>query len=407
MQLQRGQRSKLVDLSLGQQFSVALDITGGNLSFDTACFGLDHQERLSNDAYMVFYNQVASPDQAIIYSAAQEHVYTMNLAVLNSSIQKLVFTITAPEPHSLTSVDKGSIVIRQPNGTEAARYSFTGKDFTAEKAVMGLELYLKDGVWRLHACGQGFAGGLDALVMHFGGEVASPTPQAAPVIAPPAPVVPAAMIPPPVIPPPAPPKPSVSLTKVTLEKRGEVAKISLRKEGSNAIHVNLNWNQQAKRGFLGMSTPAADLDLGCMFEMMDGNKGVLQALGNKMGQKGQYPFIYVDKDDRSGASANGENLFIERPDLIKRVMIFAYIYEGAKAGFQGVEGRMGMTDPAGNEIKLSLNNPDDRLTFCCVALIQQIHGEVSIRKDEKYFQHHEQADQHYGFGFRWSAGSKD
>ncbi len=400
MQLQRGQRSKLVDLSLGQQFVVALEITGGNLSFDTACFGLDAQERLSNDAYMVFYNQVASPDQAIVYSNTGEHVYTMNLAVLNSSIQKLVLTITAPEPHSLTRVDQGSIVLRQPNGSEVARYSFTGKDFTAEKAVMGLELYLKDGVWRLHACGQGFAGGLDALVTHFGGEVASPTSQAAPIIVPPIPPVV-------VTPPPAPPKPSVSLTKVTLEKRGEVAKISLRKEGSNSIHVNLNWNQQAKRGFLGMSTPAADLDLGCMFELLDGNKGVLQALGNKMGHKGEYPFIYVDKDDRSGASANGENLFIERPDLIKRVMIFAYIYEGAKAGFQGVEGRMSMTDPAGNEIKIALNNPDTQLTFCCVALIEQINGEVSIRKDEKYFQHHGQADENYGFGFRWSAGSKD
>ncbi len=397
MQLQRGQRSKLTDLGLGQQFIVALEITGGNLSFDTACFGLDNQERLSNDAYMIFYNQTASPDQAITYSAPREHLYTLNLAVLNSSIQKLVLTITAPEPYSLTSIDQGSIIMRQTNGTEVARYSFTGKDFTAEKAVMGLEIYVKDGVWRLHACGQGFVGGLAALVTHFGGEVASPSPQAAP----PAPVV----TPPPVIVPP--PTPVISLTKVTLEKRGEVAKISLRKEGSNAIHVNLNWNQQAKRGFLGMSTPAADLDLGCMFEMMDGNKGVLQALGNKMGRKGDYPFIYVDKDDRSGASANGENLFIERPDLIKRVMIFAYIYEGAKAGFQGVEGRMSMTDPAGNEIKLALNNPDSRLTFCCVALVQQVNGEVSIRKDENYFQHHGQADEHYGFGFRWSAGSKD
>ncbi len=404
MQLQRGQRSKLADLGLAQQFLVALEVAGGGLSFDTACFGLDAQERLSNDAYMIFYNQVASPDHAIIYSQTREHLYTINLAVLSSSIQKLVFTITAPEPHSLTIVSQGSIVIRHLHGAEVARYAFTGKDFTAEKAVMGLEMYLKDGVWRLHACGQGFAGGLDALVTHFGGEVAAPAPTPVPVNVPPPIQVPVAVPPPP---PPSPPKPNVLLTKVTLEKRGEVAKISLRKEGSNAIHINLNWNQQAKRGFLGMTTPAADLDLGCMFEMLDGNKGVLQALGDKMGRKGEYPFIYVDKDDRSGASANGENLFIERPDLIKRVMVFAYIYEGAKAGFQGVEGRMSMTDPAGNEIKLALNNPDARLTFCCVALVQQVGGEVSIRKDENYFQHHGQADEHYGFGFKWSAGSKD
>ncbi len=388
MQLQKGQRGKLTELGIGQQFVVLLEVG----QFDTACFGVDAQEKLSDDRYMVFYNQSTSPDQAISFlNQAQQHRYTINLQLLNPKISKMVFTITAPDNQNMTHLSSGHIVLQQ-NNQEVARYSFLAKDFSHEKAVMGLEVYQKDGVWRLHACGQGFAGGLSALVGHFGGEVA-PAEIVAPVTPPSAPV--------------AVPAPKISLTKVNLDKRGETAKISLRKDIANTIHVNLNWNQQAKRGFLGMSTPAADLDLGCMFELEDGSKGVFQALGQNMGQKGQSPFIYIDKDDRTGVSANGENLYIERPDLIKRVLIFTFIYQGAKNGFQEVEGRMKMTDPSGNEITLALNNPDTKRTFCAVAMIQKIGGEISIRKEELYFEHHGTADEHFGFGFRWSAGSKD
>jgi hypothetical protein len=39
---------------------------------------------------------------------------------------------------------------------------------------MVIEIYRKDGLWRLSPVGQGFNGGLDALVQHFGGDVAPP-----------------------------------------------------------------------------------------------------------------------------------------------------------------------------------------------------------------------------------------
>src|SRR5439155_16159361 len=61
---------------------------------------------------------------------------------------------------------------------EVARYSFGGSEFSTERAVMLGDLYLKD-VWRFAAVGQGFDGGLDALLKNFGGEVAEeePAPQ--------------------------------------------------------------------------------------------------------------------------------------------------------------------------------------------------------------------------------------
>ncbi|MFJ2439146.1 MULTISPECIES: TerD family protein [unclassified Streptomyces] len=62
-------------------------------------------------------------------------------------------------------------------GEEVVRYAFDGAEFTTERAVMLGDFYLKD-VWRFAAVGQGFDGGLDALLKNFGGEVAEEAPAA-------------------------------------------------------------------------------------------------------------------------------------------------------------------------------------------------------------------------------------
>jgi hypothetical protein len=62
-----------------------------------------------------------------------------------------------------------------------ASFPIDGSMFQQEKALMALELYKKDNSWRMNAVGQGFNGGLAALIKHFGGEVAEEAPnQAAP-----------------------------------------------------------------------------------------------------------------------------------------------------------------------------------------------------------------------------------
>ena len=66
MNITRGQRIKLGDLGLlDQPFSVTLELVTGGLSVDVACFGLDAQKKLSNDAYMTFFNQPETPCRAV------------------------------------------------------------------------------------------------------------------------------------------------------------------------------------------------------------------------------------------------------------------------------------------------------------------------------------------------------
>jgi len=86
------------------------------------------------------------------------------------------------------------------------------------------------------------------------------------------------------------------------------------------------------------------------------------------------------------------------------VTIFAMIYEGA-ANFATVNARLTIRNGA-QEIFIPLNNPNPKLTFCTICVIRKAGDTVEITKEESYVTDHSQADGHYGFGFRWVAGSK-
>jgi len=142
-----------------------------------------------------------------------------------------------------------------------------------------------------------------------------------------------------------------------------------------------------------------------MYEMQNGNKGVIQPLGENFGNKSQEPFIHLDKDDRSGSASDGENMFVFKPELVKRVMFFALIYEGAP-NFQSVGGRMTFKISNGEVITLSLSNPDSSSIFCAAALFENKNGDYFLTKEERYFAGHQLADAYYNFGFKWTTGSK-
>lgn len=200
---------------------------------------------------------------------------------------------------------------------------------------------------------------------------------------------------------------------INLSKGGDKHSINLSKNTSAgqslSIHANLNWAQEAKKGgFLSFLNPKqqADLDLGCMYEMQNGAKGVIQPLGNNFGSKTSAPFIHLDKDDRSGGAADGENMHVFKPELIRRILFFGLIYEGAK-DFNSVNGRMFFKISNGDEVSLQLDNAGANKPFCAAAMIENVGGELVIRKEARYFYGHSDADAHYGFGFNWVAGSKD
>ncbi|MBO1337089.1 TerD family protein [Streptomyces sp. VRA16 Mangrove soil] len=180
-EFQRGHKAKISDLTAGTDLYVGVQIAGPGLTFDISCFGLDAEERLSDDRYFVFFNQPKTPEESVQLLGAQAgdtESFRVTLDKIPAHIQKLSFTATIDGAGQMSQVAPGYLRI-VAGGEEVARYAFNGGEFSTERAVMLGDFYLKD-VWRFAAVGQGFDGGLDALLKNFGGEVADEEPAAAP-----------------------------------------------------------------------------------------------------------------------------------------------------------------------------------------------------------------------------------
>ena len=386
MELQKGQKCKLTDPTGDGRLrlSVTLSLPGGEA--DVTCFGVDGAGKLSDDRYFVFYNQTASPEGAISMSqTGGTTAFAVDLNRLPDFLQKLVVTV-AVDGTTMQALVQGSLTLEGELGTAA--YTFTGAGYQQEKALILCEVYRKDGVWRASVVDSGFNGGLSALLAHFGGEEVKPdAPAPAPAPAPtPKPA-------------PAPPEPKVNLSKSSLKKSGESHKIDLTKN-SRRIHVNLNWDQRR-----GLFSRGIDLDLACMYRLKDGRQGVIQALGNSFGAADQPPYIKLDKDDRSGASANGENMDFFRPELIDFAIVFAFIYEGVP-NWRSTNARVVLSQQGAPDIEVQIDNPNSNERFCVLASLTGRDGGLEVRREDLFFNSHRSVDAHYHFGFRWVAGHK-
>jgi tellurite resistance protein TerA len=198
--------------------------------------------------------------------------------------------------------------------------------------------------------------------------------------------------------------------KVTLTKSRP--SVSLAKQ-SGEMRINLNWNAQPStppRGLLKRLTGSRgiDLDLGCLYELTDGTKGVVQALGNAFGRLDQAPFIQLNGDDRSGANAGGEDMLINLAHAaqIRRVLVFACIYDGASS-FDEANGVVTLTTQSGAPIEVLLDERAGGSRMCAIALIEGNGGDLVVNREIRYINGAQDAlDKAYDWGMRWAAGRK-
>lgn len=217
---------------------------------------------------------------------------------------------------------------------------------------------------------------------------------------------------------PAPVGGPVPLTKVTLTKAAPT--VSLAKQ-SGKLHVNLNWDARpaaavpaGKGGFLTKLKAAAaaattlDLDLGCLWELTDGRKGVVQSLGGQFGAWDEAPYVLLDGDDRSGAVSGGENLDVNLAHAsdLKRVLVFASVYAGAN-GFAEAGGVVTLSPAQGPDVVVALDADGGRSRMCAVALLEFEAGVVTVRREVNYVKGAQDVlDREYGWGMNWKAGRK-
>lgn len=165
----RGWKDKLEKyVNLNEEICVDMQICG-NAEYDFCCFGVDPAEKLSDDRYMVFYNQRQSPEGEISSEDINGGVrFKLNLSKLPEKINRLIFTLSIDGSQTVGKMQSLTTKVYQA-GKESIDLELTGKDFSSERAVIVIEIYRKD-TWRIGFVAGGFDGGLSALLKHFGGE---------------------------------------------------------------------------------------------------------------------------------------------------------------------------------------------------------------------------------------------
>ncbi|MBF0136689.1 MAG: TerD family protein [Magnetococcales bacterium] len=383
------------------------------MELDVSAFLLAESGKVSSDADMVFYNQKQSPDGAVILETTagpdnQTTVFAVDLARLGQDIHKVAFTVTVDageqRGQSLGQLQQlQARLVDALTGAEQLEFAFPIQG-AREVAMTLIEIYRRQGQWKMRAVAQGYAGGLAPLARSYGVDVdeSSATPPVAPSPT-------RSPTPPPVVPPAQSPA-KVNLSKVTLEKKGESVSLEKKETGYGQIRINLNWSKAntISRGFFGRATKGIDLDLGCFVELTNGFKTVIQALGNRFGTLEEEPFMQLSGDDRTGENSDGENLLINgnKWSRIKRVLVYAFIYEGAP-NWNATDGVV--TVHVQNEPPLEVRLTDGRndRAMCAIAVLENVQGGIKVTKLAEYFRGQSDMDRQYGWGFQWSAGSKD
>ncbi|MFF9342199.1 MULTISPECIES: TerD family protein [unclassified Streptomyces] len=178
---------------------VRLDVSG-------LLLGADGKVRSDDD--FIFYNQPAGP--GVTYRSGggtAPDAILVDTGGLPAGIERIVVT-ASPDAAGQTfqGIEPTATVREADSGAVIA--TFTPPQLATETALVVVEIYQRNGAWKVRAVGQGYANGLAGIATDFGVSVEE-EPAAPAAVAPPAPAAPPAQTLPSFTPPPMPPAPPV------------------------------------------------------------------------------------------------------------------------------------------------------------------------------------------------------
>ncbi|MFF1910227.1 TerD family protein [Streptomyces sp. NPDC058239] len=110
------------------------------------------------------------PGLEVSGQAAAEHRLAVDLDALPASVHRVTVLLALPTgvdgPVRFGAVASPFVAVTGLEGNEIATFTLTGLD--TESAVTALELYRRQGAWKVRAVGQGYAGGLAAMLADQG-----------------------------------------------------------------------------------------------------------------------------------------------------------------------------------------------------------------------------------------------
>jgi stress response protein SCP2/tetratricopeptide (TPR) repeat protein len=153
---------------------------GVEFDLDASLFMLANTGKVRSDNDFIFYNNLKSTDGSIEHTGdnrtgageGDDEVINIDLQKVPADVNKLVIGVSIHEAdvrkQNFGMVDSAFIrVVNQDNNREIVRFDLS-EEMSIETAMLFGEVYRHSGDWKLRAIGQGFKGGLGAMVKSYG-----------------------------------------------------------------------------------------------------------------------------------------------------------------------------------------------------------------------------------------------
>ncbi|MFD9306910.1 TerD family protein [Streptomyces sp. NPDC060048] len=128
----------------------------------------DDEGRLAGPESLAHPGARTLPGLEVPGTVSGQHSVLVDLDAVGPAVHRVGLVLVLPPggPARFGAVPASYVSVGDPAGAELAGYTLTGLE--SETAVVALELYRRQGAWKVRAVGQGYAGGLGALLTDAG-----------------------------------------------------------------------------------------------------------------------------------------------------------------------------------------------------------------------------------------------
>jgi len=176
--LQKGQRQNInaPKFTVGLGWDTNQTSTGKDFDLDASIFLLGENKKLVSDSHFIFYNNLESPDKAVIHTGdnltgegdGDDEQIKIDLTKIDSKIQEIIVVVTIHEAdernQNFGQVRNSFIrIVNTDTNEEILKYELD-EDFSIETAVEFGRIYNRNGEWKFEAVGNGQREGLAKYV---------------------------------------------------------------------------------------------------------------------------------------------------------------------------------------------------------------------------------------------------
>ncbi|MFP7657663.1 TerD family protein [Chryseobacterium proteolyticum] len=176
--LQKGQRENInaPKFTVGLGWDINNTSTGGSFDLDASLFLLGENKKLVSDNHFIFYNNLESPDKAVIHTGdnltgdgdGDDEQIKIDLTKIDSAVKEITVVVTIHEAEArkqnFGQVRNSFIRIFNTDTNEEILKYELDEDFSIETAVEFGRIYNRNGDWKFEAVGSGQREGLEKFV---------------------------------------------------------------------------------------------------------------------------------------------------------------------------------------------------------------------------------------------------